>query len=186
MAPSAFAVAADGLASHAKRAYCYSYGYTYTCNNRWYDWGRWVVLAGVVVVVTLILFSCAFTARRRRRRGAQPMYGTGWMAPSGKVGEQQQHQMNNYQQGYDQGYMYQPGYQQGYGQQGQYNAPLAYGQQPQNTGTTFNPNDGYYGHQQHQQHQQQHQQQYDVQQPQSTYQRDNTSYAPPAGPPPGK
>lgn len=164
MAPTDSATALD------RRATCYSYSYGYyRCNNRWYDWGRWIVLAGVIIVVLLILMSCACTARRRRRRGAQPMYGTGWMAPGGKHNEQ--HQMNNYQQGdYNQGYTQQ---QQG----GYYNAPPAYGQQPQNTGTTFNPNDGYYGQQQ--------QQQYGVQQPQNTYQRD-ANYAPPAGPPPGK
>ncbi|KAF5125302.1 Protein RCR2 [Metarhizium anisopliae] len=152
--------------------YCDSYGYRYRCNSRWYDWGRWVVLAGVIVVFLLIMMTCACTARRRRRRGAQPMYGTGWMAPAGKYDPNQQHQMNNYNQGY------QPEYNQGYGQpQGYYNTPPPYGgqaQAPQNTGTTFNPNDGYYG-----------QQQYGVQQPPTTYHPDG-GYAPPTGPPPGK
>lgn len=100
------------------------------------------------------------------------MYGTGWMAPAGKYDPNQQHQMNNYNQGY------QPDYNQGYGQpQGYYNTPPPYGgqaQAPQNTGTTFNPNDGYYG-----------QQQYGVQQPPNTYHPEG-GYAPPAGPPPGK
>ncbi|QPH00969.1 hypothetical protein C2857_005125 [Epichloe festucae Fl1] len=154
----------------ASRATCYRAGYGYyRCDNRWHSFGRWIVLAGVIVVVLLILMSCALTARRRRRRGNQPMYGTGWMAPGGKQYDQQQ--MNGYQQG-----NYNPTYGQGYNaqQQGGYNAPPAYGQQPQNTGTTFNPNDGYYG-----------QQQSGVQPPQNTYQRE-PNYAPPAGPPPGK
>ncbi|KHN96439.1 Chitin synthesis regulation, Congo red resistance, RCR protein [Metarhizium album ARSEF 1941] len=167
MAPAAVSGASPGSAvtGLVKRAlYCNSYGYTYRCNSRWYDWGRWVVLAGIIVVFVLIMFTCACTARRRRRRGAQPMYGTGWMAPAGKFGNNQQHQMNSYNQGYAQ-------------PQGYYNTPPPYGQQqaPQNTGTTFNPNDGYYGHQQ----------QYGVQQPPNTYQPDG-GYAPPPGPPPGK
>ncbi|KAG6040687.1 hypothetical protein E4U41_007418 [Claviceps citrina] len=158
-----------------KRATCYNsrVGYYY-CRNRWSDWGRWVVLAGIIVVFLAILMLCACTARRRRRRGNQPMYGTGWLAPGGK--HNNQHQMDNYQQGnYNQAYPQQ--YDQGYAanQGGYNNAPPAYGQQAQNTGTTFNPNDGYYGQQQ----------QNGVQPPQSAYQRD-ANYAPPAGPPPGK
>lgn len=119
---------------------------------------------------------CSCTARRRRRRGTQPVYGTGWLAPGGK--NNNQHQMNNYPQGnYNQTHPQQ--YEQGYAAQqgGYYNAPPAYGQQAQNTGNTFTPNDGYYG--------QQPQQQTGVQPPQSTFQRDN-NYAPPAGPPPNK
>ncbi|KAK2612465.1 hypothetical protein QQS21_001569 [Conoideocrella luteorostrata] len=176
----------DNLTSLEKRYQCYSYRYGYyTCQNRWYDWGRWVVLAGVIIFVLLIAFTCACTARRRRRRGAAPMYGTGWMAPAGKHNDQTQ--MNNYQPGYNQSYQpdynnqgYNQGYNQGHNQDysqqpvGGYNSPPAYGQQPQNTGTTFNPNDGYYGHQQT-----------GVQPPQNSYQRD-ANYAPPAGPPPGK
>lgn len=89
------------------------------------------------------------------------------MAPGGKFGDNQQ--MNTYQPGYPQ---------QGYGQQGYPPPPPAYGQ-PQHTGTTFNPNDGYYGDQS------QHPQQYGVQQPPNAYQRESV-YAPPPGPPPGK
>lgn len=135
-------------------------------------------------------------ARRRRRRGAQPLYGTGWMAPGGKTGGQGA-EMNNYQSGYNpqgynpQGYDQQGVYNQGYDQQQQQqqphggftNPPPAYGQQqqhPQYTGTTFNPNDGYYGGDQSQQ-----QQQYGVQPPQNAYQRD-MQYNAPVGPPPGK
>lgn len=109
------------------------------------------------------------------------MYGTGWMAPAGKYGGPGGGQeMNNFQQGYPQQGYGGPGY----GQQGSYPPPPpAYGQaQPQYTGTTFNPNDGYYGDAaQHHQQQQQH----GVQQPPSTYQRE-AAYSPPPGPPPGK
>ncbi|KYK54342.1 hypothetical protein DCS_06299 [Drechmeria coniospora] len=154
----------------AKRYY-YNCGYNSVCySNRWYDWGRWVVVGVVIFVIFLVFLTCSCIARRRRRRGTQPIYGTGWMAggkPSGQDGQP----MNGYQSGYNP---------QAYGQPGQ-NAgfappPPAYGNQqhPQYTGTTFNPNDGYYG-----------QQQYGVQQPASAYQPE-TTYAPPTGPPPGK
>lgn len=110
-------------------------------------------------------------ARRRRRRGVQPFYGTGWMAPAGgKWGpNQNSHQMHGYNSGYNANYQ-QPN---AYG--ANYQPPPAYGQQqPQYTGTTFNPNDGYYG-----------QQNSGVQPPQGTYQRDDP-YGPPPNPPPGK
>ncbi|UNI14595.1 hypothetical protein JDV02_001210 [Purpureocillium takamizusanense] len=162
----------------AKRYYCNGYGYCY--NSRWYDWGRWVVVGAIIFFCLLILLSCTCVARRRRRRGAQPMYGTGWMAPAGKYG-QNGHEMNNYQTGYNQQQGYDQQYQQqGWNQQpgGYANPPPAYGQQhPQYTGTTFNPNDGYYGQQQGQQ--------YGVQQPPNTYQREG-NFSPPPGPPPGK
>lgn len=90
------------------------------------------------------------------------------------------HQMNNYGQGHG-GYN-QGGYNQGWNQQqgynqGAYQSAPAYGQQqqPQYTGTTFNPNDGYYGSQQY------------PQQPANTYQREaGGDFSPPPGPPPGK
>ncbi|PNY24735.1 Uncharacterized protein TCAP_05339 [Tolypocladium capitatum] len=167
------------------------YSHNNSCYSRWYDWGRWIVVGAIIVIIILAMFSCACLARRRRRRGAQPLYGTGWMAPGSKAGGQGGHAMNNYQSGYNpQGYDQQGGYNQAYNQQqpqqpygGFANPPPAYGQQqqhPQYTGTTFNPNDGYYGDQSHQQ-----QQQYGVQPPQSAYQRDG-QYNPPTGPPPGK
>lgn len=81
--------------------------------------------------------------------------------------------MNNYQGDQNQG-GYNPPQYGGYNP----NSPPPYGVPPpvdnQATGTTFNPNDGYYGAQQ-----------YGVQQPSNTYQRD-ANYAPPNGPPPGK
>ncbi|OAQ72196.1 Chitin synthesis regulation, Congo red resistance, RCR protein [Pochonia chlamydosporia 170] len=177
MAPTSSSVASTGSSALnlIKRYYyyCDGYSYSYRCSSRWYDWGRWVVLGGVIFIVLLVLLTCACTARRRRRRGAQPMYGTGWMAPVGKHDQNQQHQMNNYNQGYQPEYNQNQGYNQ---PQGYYNTPPPYGQQqvPQSTGTTFNPNDGYYGNAQ-----------YGVQPPAQAYQRDG-GYAPPAGPPPGK
>ncbi|KAK2028683.1 hypothetical protein LX32DRAFT_387953 [Colletotrichum zoysiae] len=139
----------------------------------WYWWGRWV-LAAVVAGLTLLMLVLCMNNRRRRRRGVQPMYGFGWMGGNNK---QNQHtyaynqQYNGQQQGY-------AGYPQP-GADGSYPAPPpAYGQaqqNPQYTGTTFNPNDGYYGA---------HNEGIQLQQPQNSYQRD--VYSPPAGPPPGK
>jgi len=69
------------MALLSKRAYCdgyYCYGGYY---SKWDAWGRWVVLAGIIIFFFLLYlaFSC-FTARRRRRRGLQPYRGTGWFA----------------------------------------------------------------------------------------------------------
>ncbi|GJC84113.1 hypothetical protein ColLi_06951 [Colletotrichum liriopes] len=166
-----------------RQQYGCPYGQVYRngrCYERgaWYWWGRWV-LAAVVVGITLlilILLGC-MNARRRKRRGVQPFYGTGWMGGNNKHNQHQQatyaynQQYNGQQQGYA-GYPQQ-------GADGSYPAPPpAYGQaqqNPQYTGTTFNPNDGYYGG---------HNEGIQLQQPQSSYQRD--VYSPPAGPPPGK
>ncbi|KJZ73673.1 hypothetical protein HIM_07006 [Hirsutella minnesotensis 3608] len=138
-------------------------------HNRWYDWGRWVFLAGFLIIVLLVLFSCSCVARRRRRHGAQPMYGTGWMA----LGAGKHDGQNHYQAGYGP---------QAYGQQQGYPAPPpAYGQpqQPQYTGTTFNQHDGYYGNANAPP------QQYGVQQPPNAYHPDG-NYAAPTSPPPAK
>ncbi|PFH55514.1 hypothetical protein XA68_18128 [Ophiocordyceps unilateralis] len=137
--------------------------------NRWFDWGRWAFLGLILIGFLIVFFLFACIARRRRRRGAQPMYGTGWMAPNGKYG------------GQDGNYNGQP--QQGYGQPGfAPPPPPAYGQPqyPQPTGTTgtnFHPNDGYYGDAS---------QQYGVQHPPTAYQPNSGPYSPPPGPPPGK
>ena len=99
------------------------------------------------------------------------------MAHGKQYGNQQNdpnnYNMNGYNGAYNQGGYNNGGYNPNY--QGEYNAPPAYGaqqQQPQYTGSTFNPNEGYYG------------QQSGVQSPPHAYQRD--AYPPPAGPPPGK
>ncbi|CAM1506616.1 Fc.00g062570.m01.CDS01 [Cosmosporella sp. VM-42] len=143
----------------AKRDWGCRYGYYYrdgSCQRygNWYYWGRWVLAAILVVLFLIVLLSCLCISRRRRRRGVKPMYGTGWIGGKFNGPPQNNHQMYNY---------------------GGQNPPPAYGQQqPQYTGTTFNPNDGYYGNQQT-----------NVQPPIGTYQRDDV-YAPPSGPPPGK
>ncbi|KAL0939100.1 uncharacterized protein CTRU02_205710 [Colletotrichum truncatum] len=154
-----------------RQAYrCDRYGNCYE-RSSWYYWGRWVLAAVVVGVALLILviLGC-MSSRRRRKRGMTPFYGTGWMSNNQKYHPQQ----GTY--AYNQNYNSQQGTY-GYGQ-GYQNPPPAYGQQqqPQYTGTTFNPNDGYYGG---------HNEGIHLQQPQHSYQRDGV-YSPPAGPPPGK
>lgn len=104
------------------------------------------------------------TARKRRKRGAQPMYGTGWMA--GQHGTPQYYGNNenstpsqpavnqNYYGGYNQGNDDAPAYNQYGGGQ----------------------NSGYYG------------QASELQQPSSAYQPARGGepvYSPPSGPPPG-
>ncbi|KAI1828048.1 chitin synthesis regulation, resistance to congo red-domain-containing protein [Xylaria intraflava] len=49
----------------------------------WFWYGRWILLAVLLVFVFLLLFTYAcLQSRRRRRQGMSPMYGTGWMAPN--------------------------------------------------------------------------------------------------------
>jgi len=67
--------------------YCYNYYGRETCGyySNWDLWGRWVVVAAVLIfVVILFIVLGRMDARRRRNRGVQPMYGTGWMAPPPK------------------------------------------------------------------------------------------------------
>ncbi|CAG8953592.1 hypothetical protein HYFRA_00010051 [Hymenoscyphus fraxineus] len=151
----------------AKRDYCrqnYN-GDVYCYDSPWNDWGRWVALAVIVVVVLFFafLFSCI---RTRRRRNQPPFYGTGWIPTGGPKGPSQQNG------GY---YANQP-----------YGGPPAppYSPAPvqshQQTGTTFNSNDGYYGNQGAG---------IELQTPQNahTHQRGGDAvYEPPTGPPPSK
>jgi len=106
-----------------------------------------------------------YNNRRRRRMGAQPMYGTGWI-PGSKPPQYGQHNQNYYpNQPYNGGAPAPP-----------YSAPPVGNQ---NTGTTFNPNDGYYGGHNN----------IEMQPPQSTYQPQRGGdpvYEAPMGPPPGK
>lgn len=129
------------------------------CYSAWSWYGRWIFAAVVIVLVLAIflLWAC-INSRRRRRQGLQPMYGTGWMA--GHPGP-----TNNAYYGNTPGYN---------------NPPPAYGQSypmdNQYTGTTFSPNDGYYG-----------QHEGLVQPPKNVYNSNNKNdYAPPEGPPPNR
>jgi len=143
------------------RYYCSNsdiYGNCYT-NSSWSSWGRWVALVVIVaaILIVAIAFSC-FNNRRRRRMGAPPMYGTGWM-PAPKYNQQQ----NGYYGG----------------------APAPpYSAHPmgnQATGTSFNQNDGYYGHGG------QGNGGIELQPPQNVYtQPQREVYESPMGPPPGK
>jgi len=145
----------------------YSCDYYGNCYSTWNSWGRWVALVIVIAALVLLAFSLScINSRRRRRQGIQPMYGTGWMAKPPPYGH----------------YNYPPN-----NQPGTYNyapAPPMYTQNgpmpPQQTGNTFNSNDGYYGH---------HGQQdgIELQQPASAYTRGGENvYQAPMGPPPGK
>ena len=49
-------------------------------SSAWYDWGRWVLVGAIVLIVVVAALTSAFTARSRQRRGLTPWYGTGWMA----------------------------------------------------------------------------------------------------------
>ena len=155
---------------HANR---HRYGYNYNNNSTWYTWGRWVLFGALVAagVLLFLIISC-ISARRRRKRGAQPFYGTGWMATHG----QPQYYGNN-AQGQGQSYPQQEynSYSQQYNQQG---GQGGYGQQ--NAAPPYSPpsNQGYYGQGQSQG--------IELQQPQSVYQARDTTYAPPSMPPPGK
>jgi len=99
------------------------------CNDDWNSWGRWVFFGLFVVgfILVAVGFAC-LNSRRRRRNGLAPRYGTGWAANG--FGR------NRWGGGGD-----------GYGQAAppyNQNAPPVYAQQ---TGNTFNSNDGYYGQQ---------------------------------------
>lgn len=108
------------------------------------------------------------TNRRRRAHGLPPMYGTGWMAGKPPAGQQNGNVHYYPNQPYYAAPMPAP----------PYSPPVAY----QQTGNTFNSNDGYYGAP------------YahggiELQPPQNVYspQRGGDPvYSPPPGPPPGK
>jgi len=145
-----------------QQQYCDFYG----CYSGWNSWGRWVALVVIVVamVVLAFLFSC-YSNRRRRRRGMAPMYGTGWLPYGGLGGNKPPGQQNP-----------------GYYHNDPYNGGAAPPYEPpivgQQTGNTFNSNEGYYGHNA-----------YELQQPQSSYQPQRGGdpvYNAPDGPPPRK
>ncbi|PQE15485.1 Chitin synthesis Congo red RCR protein [Rutstroemia sp. NJR-2017a WRK4] len=146
---------------------CDGFGTCYRTST-WDNWGRWVALAVIVVAFILLAFALScINSRRRRRRGVAPMYGTAWMAAPPPYG-QQQHYPNQPYNGAHAPPMYTPP-----------------GVVPQQTGNTFNSNDGYYGH--HQYQGQNNGNGIELQQPASAYQRGGENvYQPPTGPPPGK
>jgi hypothetical protein len=155
----------ESIVNHLqKRDRCWvdRYGQRY-CESGWYYYGRWILAGVALLIFLLVLLSCCCLARRRRKRGTKPVYGTGWMAPPPKYGaHQNDHQLNNAEQGWgqNQGQWAQP-------------PPPAYGQPhpPQNSGTAYAPNDGYYGNQNYPQ-------QNDLQSPPNAYQPENHAYPP--------
>ncbi|KAL9113603.1 MAG: hypothetical protein Q9227_002341 [Pyrenula ochraceoflavens] len=57
-----------------------NFGGVHNCSRGWYDWGRWVALAVILIAAFLLFFVCAvISARRRRRMGRNPYRGTGWV-----------------------------------------------------------------------------------------------------------
>ncbi|MDI1489870.1 MAG: hypothetical protein OHK93_001069 [Ramalina farinacea] len=147
------------------------YGNDYGCDgySPWYSYGRWILLAAIIVGAFLIflLFAC-ITARRRRRRGMQPFRGTGWASGQTAPGH-----------GAPQ-YAGPPPPQYGGTQPPQYSSPppaqgYGYGQNQYG-----GANQGYFGGQQNG---------VELQQPNQAYQPQrggDSVYTPPAGPPPGK
>ncbi|KAH8814841.1 chitin synthesis regulation, resistance to congo red-domain-containing protein [Xylogone sp. PMI_703] len=141
----------------------------YYCDSRWHRWGRWVALA--VIIIAALIFAILFSwisARHRRRRNMQPYYGTGWLAKPPPYDNSQNYNPNT-------------GY---YGGGGGPAAP-PYTHQPipgQQTGNTFNSNEGYYGQHYGQQNG------YEMQPPQNAYYQDQRGgagvYQAPDGPPP--
>jgi hypothetical protein len=158
----------------------------YGCYSGWNSWGRWVALVVIILAMVFLafLFSCVsshpllhpqstdisdrcYSNRRRRRRGMAPMYGTGWI-PYGGVGAWGNKPPGQQNPGYYHNDPYNGGAAPPY-------EPPIVGQQ---TGNTFNSNEGYYGHNG-----------YELQQPQSSYQPQRGGdpvYNSPDGPPPRK
>jgi len=141
--------------------YYYSDGYCYENSNNWYSWGRWVLVAGVVLVILLIFVTMGcINSRRRRRNGLPPRYGTGWMSAPPKYSQND------------------PSYYGG-APPPQYQPPQH--PNPQLTSLTFNQNEGYYGSPPREN--------VLLQEPSQSYQRGTGGdpvYDPPVGPPPSK
>lgn len=52
----------------------------YNCYRRpWSSWGRWVFLAGIILLFLVFFILACVSARRRRKAGMTPFRGTGWM-----------------------------------------------------------------------------------------------------------
>ncbi|KAG9672191.1 hypothetical protein KCU99_g2563, partial [Aureobasidium melanogenum] len=58
--------------------------YGNNCDSAWNRWGRWVLLACIIVAffILFFVFSC-LSARRRRKHGYNPYFGTGWTVRHG-------------------------------------------------------------------------------------------------------
>lgn len=148
-------------------------GNYYNCNynDGWSNWGRWVVLAAIIVGAFLLflIFSC-ITARRRRHLGQNPYRGTGWAAgrtPASHAPAQYTGQPAPYYGNNNAAPPYSPPANQTYYNEG-YN----------NQGYGGGANQSYFGGQQ---------QGVELQQPENAYARGGENvYAPPAGEPPSK
>lgn len=70
-----------------KRDWCY-YG---SCSPIW-SWARWIVLAFLLIVFSLLIVSTIRVNRRRRQQGRLPITGTSWLTPPSYTQTQQQQQ----------------------------------------------------------------------------------------------
>lgn len=168
--------------SYCPSGYYYRNGYCYS-RSKWNQYGRWIVTAAIVIFFILILALLAMRARKRRAMGrpANPTGNTGWM---GRFGNHQQQGAPQYGANYaappPPEYSQQPpaGYQQPY-------KPF----EGQQTGTTYDSNQGYYGSGQPQANGQG-PNDIQLQQPTQAYYPTRggaaDDYAPPEGPPPAK
>lgn len=148
-----------------------AYGNCVRSRGGWYNWGRWIVLAVIVLAAFFIFFAFAcVTARRRRRQGMIPYRGTGWAGgrtPAGHAPAQYTGAQPYY--GGDNQYNNQPAAQPAY-------SPPPNGNYYGNQGA----NQTYFGGQQSG---------VELQSPNNTYQPPRGGdqvYSPPSGPPPGK
>lgn len=158
--------------------YCngYQYSYGYDCgNSAWGSYGRWILLAAVIIgsFLLFLAFSC-ITARRRRRAGLNPYRGTAW-TNGGWGGNTYQNNPQAYNR---------PAYGNNqYGSNPGAAAPPVYSPPKENTGYYGNgngANQGYFGGQQSG---------IELQQPGNSYQPGRGGdelYAAPQGPPPSK
>ncbi|KAI9720593.1 MAG: hypothetical protein M1812_002773 [Candelaria pacifica] len=151
---------------------CDGYGNGYY--SSWDSWGRWVVLAAILVGFFLLFVLCScITSRRRRRNGLTPYRGTGWAAGKTPPGHAPATYTGAPQPGYG-------------GEQYNQAAPPMYSPPPANNGYYGNNNAGYGANQSYFGGGQQ-QTGIELQQPQHAYQPasggDPVYQAPPGAPP---
>ncbi|ANB15216.1 Rcr2p [Sugiyamaella lignohabitans] len=60
-------------------------------NSGWGTWGRWVLLAAIIVVFIILALLMRAYSSRRVRSGKAPVAGTGWMVPPSYYQSQQQY-----------------------------------------------------------------------------------------------